>query len=130
SVFGRVFWPGGLAALLGGEMERAEIDEWLARLERDELIEPRPASRGFAGEPEYAFRHDLLRDAAYPMLTPEDRAIGHRLAGAWLVERGEADAVVLAEHFAGGGVTRQAVDFFERAAERALAGAAADVEAL
>jgi predicted ATPase len=128
SVFGRVFWPGGLAALLGGEMERAEIDEWLARLERDELIEARPGTA--ASGPEYAFRHDLLRDATYQMLTPEDRAIGHRLAGAWLVERGEADAVVLAEHFAGGGVTRQAVDFFERAAERALAGAAADVEAL
>jgi tetratricopeptide (TPR) repeat protein len=71
-----------------------------------------------------------LKDASYQMLTPEDRRAGHRLAGAWLVAHGEADAVVLAEHFAGGGATAMAVNWFERAAEGALAGGADDVAAL
>jgi tetratricopeptide (TPR) repeat protein len=111
-------------------MDRGELDEWLALLERDELVERRGPARAFAGELEYAFRHDLLKDASYQMLTPEDRRAGHRLAGAWLVAHGEADAVVLAEHFAGGGAMAQAVNWFERAAETALAGGADDVAAL
>ena len=130
SVFGRVFWGSGVRALLAGEMEGDEVDEWLGVLVRDELIEARGPSRTFAGEPEYQFHHDLLRDASYQMLTPEDRMSGHRLAGAWLVAHGEADAAVLAEHFAGGGATAQAVTWFQRAAELALAGGAADLAAL
>jgi tetratricopeptide (TPR) repeat protein len=47
---------------------------------------------------------------------------GHRLAGQWLHDQGETDAVVLAEHFAGGGAADQAVEWFERAARQALAG--------
>ncbi|HTJ44122.1 MAG TPA: protein kinase, partial [Kofleriaceae bacterium] len=130
SVYGRVFWGGAVHALVSGEMDRAELDEWLGVLERDELLERRGGARAFAGEVEYAFRHDLLRDASYQMLTPEDRRAGHRLAGAWLVAHGEADAVVLAEHFAGGGATAQAVSWFERAAEAALSAGADDLAAL
>ena len=43
----------------------------------------RPESR-FDREPEYVFRHALVREAAYATLTDADRALGHRLAGAWL----------------------------------------------
>ncbi|HEU5058638.1 MAG TPA: protein kinase, partial [Kofleriaceae bacterium] len=122
SVFGKVFWAGGVAAMLGGELSEAQLDEWIEVLEREELIERRPAGRALAGEVELAFRHDLVRDAAYQMLIPGDRMVGHRLAGGWLQAHGETDALVLAEHFAGGGVTDQAVEWFARAAERALAG--------
>ena len=66
---------------------------WIA-----ELITERPTSR-FPGEREYTFRHALVRDGAYALLTPEDRALGHRLAGVWLEQSGEPGAVVLAEHF-------------------------------
>jgi len=122
SVFGKVFWAGGVAAMLGGDVSDVELDEWIAVLEREELIERRAAGRALAGEVELAFRHDLVRDAAYQMLIPGDRMVGHRLAGSWLQAHGETDALVLAEHFAGGGVTDQAVEWFARAAERALAG--------
>jgi tetratricopeptide (TPR) repeat protein len=122
SVFGKVFWTGGVAAMLGDELSPAELDEWIDVLEREELVERRPASRALAGEVELAFRHDLVRDAAYQMLVPGDRMVGHRLAGSWLQAHGETDALVLAEHFAGGGAHDQAVEWFARAAERALAG--------
>ena len=122
SVFGKVFWAGGVAAMLGGELSDAQLDEWIEVLEREELIERRPGGRALAGEVELAFRHDLVREAAYQMLIPGDRMVGHRLAGGWLQAHGETDALVLAEHFAGGGVTDQAVEWFARAAELALAG--------
>ncbi len=132
AVYGRVFWSGAVAALLGDEMAAVDLDGWLDLLVKDELIVRRAESRAFPDEQEYAFGHDLLRDAAYQMLTPGDRQAGHRLAGEWLFAHGESDPSVLAEHFAGGGATEQAVTWFERAAEDALAAGAGagDVAAL
>ena len=40
----------------------------------------------------------LVREVAYATLTEADRALGHRLAGAWLEAGGSTDAVALAEH--------------------------------
>ena len=114
SVFGEVFWRGGLAALLCAEAP-------LARLEDQEWIVQRPAAK-FRGEEEYAFRHALVREAAYGMLTDEDRALGHRLAGAWLEAAGETDALVLAEHHERGGEVEGAVRWCCVAVEQALEG--------
>ena len=41
----------------------------------------RGISRGTGG---FVFRHGLVRETCYAALTPEDRALGHRLAGEWL----------------------------------------------
>ncbi len=115
SIFGEVFWPGGVAALLGG----APADpSWPTLIAGRELVVRRAGSR-FAGEEELAFRHALLREAAYAMLTPRDRALGHLLAGDWLEQHGEADAMVLAQHFERGGDEARAGDSFLRAAEQA-----------
>ena len=54
------------------------------------------------------------------MLTDEDRALGHRLAGAWLEQAGRGDAMALAEHFRRGGEPARAVRWYERAAAQAL----------
>jgi tetratricopeptide (TPR) repeat protein len=108
-----------VARLLGAEPS-LHVADWLAVLEREEMIQRR-RDGGPAAEAQYGFRHDLLREAAYRMLTDDDRQVGHRLAGQWLLEHGETDAVVLAEHFAGGGASEQAVDWFSKAAEAALA---------
>ena len=86
-----------------------------------ELVTQRATSR-FAGETELVFRHALVRDAAYSMLTDDDRALAHRLAGEWLEARGERDAAVLAEHFDRGGEPGRAVGFYARAAAQALEG--------
>jgi tetratricopeptide (TPR) repeat protein len=54
------------------------------------------------------------------MLTDEDRALGHRLAGTWLERAGLADAAVLAEHYDRGGARGRAADWYAIAARDAL----------
>jgi eukaryotic-like serine/threonine-protein kinase len=121
SVFGEAFWRGGITALLGGAQRAVDLDELLPELIERELIERRPSSR-FPGEEEYAFRHALLREAAYATLTGSDRLLGHRLAGAWLEQAGELDAITLAEHFDRGGEPGRGVRWLLRSAEQALEG--------
>ena len=117
SVFGASFWLAGVEALLGGD----SLSHALERLCAAELVERRPAS-ALAGQREYAFRHGLVRDAAYAMLTDADRVTGHRLAGAWLEAAGERDARVLAEHFDRGGAAVSAARWYHTAASAALEG--------
>jgi eukaryotic-like serine/threonine-protein kinase len=119
SVFGQVFWLGGVSALLGGSAQQALIAEWLGALEAREVITRRAESR-FSGQHEYTFRHALVREAAYAMLTEADRQLGHRLAAAWLEGIGESDASLLAEHFEQGGEPARAIPWWRRAAESAL----------
>ncbi|WP_437995654.1 protein kinase [Sorangium sp. So ce185] len=117
SVFGETFWEGGARALVGG----APVVWHLAELSRRELIRRRPQAR-IAGEVEYEFRHALVREAAYEMLTERDRRVGHGLAGDWLDRAGGADAMALAEHFEIGGAPARAADAYLRAADEALRG--------
>ena len=121
SVFGRVFSLGGVRALLGAGSGDERTATILSKLEAAEVLLKRRDS-AVPGEEEYAFAHALVRDAAYATLTDDDRAGGHRLAGAWLAARGVTDADVLAEHFARGGEPEKAREHLLRAAEEALAG--------
>ena len=121
SVFGRTFWRGGVAALAGNSAGGSDLDEWLVRLEGREVISRRPGA-SFPGETEFQFRHDLVREAAYAMLTDEDRVLGHRLAGVWLDAVGETNAIALAEHFDRGGERARAVAHYLRGARQALEG--------
>lgn len=119
SVFGEVFWRGGLQALLGALRDAFSIDECLEELVRAEVITKRPQSR-IDGDTEYQFRHALLRDGAYETLTAEDRCLGHRLAAEWLEAVGEHDFLVLAEHCTRGQDLQTAARWFYRAAGQAL----------
>ncbi len=121
SIFGEVFWRGGLLALTGGDYKASEVDDWLSELSRREIVQRRDVSR-FPSEHEYQFRHALVRDAAYQMLTAEDRTLGHRLAGEWVGDAGEHEAMVLAEHFERGGALDKAAIYYARAAAQALEG--------
>jgi hypothetical protein len=118
SVFGGVFWRGGVLALLGGD---DGLDERLLRLKDEEWVTRRPTPK-FRGEEEYVLRHATVREAAYRTLTTADRALGHRLAGAWLEEAGETDALMLAEHHEAGSEPESAVRWYCIAAEQALEG--------
>lgn len=118
AVFGQQFWRGGVAALLG-EKRAASAKQWLDELTARELIARSPAPK-FPGEDEYLFRHAMVREAAYAMLTEADRQLGHKLAGTWLAKRGEADPMTLAEHFERGGERPRAAEAYQRAAEDAL----------
>jgi len=118
SVFGQAFWRGGVSMLVSDETATAA---WLDALVAQEIVQRRPESR-FDREPEYVFRHSFVREAAYATLTEADRATGHRLAGAWLADSGETNAVVLAEHFERGKEPARAAVHWERAAEQAMEG--------
>ncbi len=119
SVFGEVFWEGGVEALLGGDSQARDVADWLEVLVQREVVAAR-GRRTFPGEQELAFRHALVREAAYATLTDEDRKLGHKLAGRWLEAAGERQAVVVAEHFERGGERERAAVFYRRAAEQAL----------
>jgi predicted ATPase len=94
SVFGEVFWRGGIEALLGG----GDAAAWLAELVEQDVIAANDDGR-FPGEVELRFRSALVQEAAYGMLTEGDQVAGHWLAGQWLEQAGETDALVLEEHF-------------------------------
>ena len=119
SVFGESFSRDGVAALLGGTAGRAEAGEWLDLLAARELVTV-VGCLGMRGNIDYAFSNALLREAAYAMLTDADRALGHRLAGAWLEQAGHTDDMAIAEHFRRGGEPARAVVWYRRAAEHAL----------
>jgi tetratricopeptide (TPR) repeat protein len=121
SIFGEVFWEGGVAGLLGSEHRSSDVGALLSSLVDRELIARRSDSR-FPGEHEFAFRHALLREGAYAMLTAEDQALGHRLAGEWLEARDATDAIVLAEHFERGRSLPRAGRYYELAAQQAHRG--------
>jgi predicted ATPase len=105
SVFGGVFWAGGVVSLLGGDEHTSGVGSALAALADRELLD-RHAAGSFPGQEEYAFRQTLVREAAYAMLTETDRRLGHRLAGAWLERAGESDPAAVAEHFVRAGEAR------------------------
>ncbi|AKF03371.1 serine/threonine-protein kinase PknK [Sandaracinus amylolyticus] len=121
SVFGEQFWEGGVRALAGETGRGFRTEEWLDELARRELITAQREAR-IPGEREYRFRHALVRDAAYALLTDQDRALAHRLAGEWLEAAGERDARVLAGHYEIGGARAEAQRWYRRAAELALEG--------
>lgn len=119
SLFGEKFWVGGVRKLLGRERMADQLENWLQIFVESELIEQRKDS-SFPGEVEYAFRHGLLREAAYGMLPDDERRVGHYLVGCYLEEVGESDPMALAEHFQRSDDQARAVILFTRAAEQAF----------
>ena len=121
SVFGERFSRAGVTFLLGGEGAGARAGDWIDLLCARELVARVPiADARSGGDLELSFAHALVREAAYAMLTEEDRALGHRLAGEWLEQKGSSDAMVLAEHFRLGDEPARSVAWYLRAAEHAL----------
>jgi tetratricopeptide (TPR) repeat protein len=114
AVYGQTFRASGLRALLGDE-DRS-LDQWLDILAQREVLFPKQA----AHTREFTFRHALLQEAAYEMLTPGDRVLGHRLAGEFLEAEGEKQAIVLVEHFERGAEPKKAAHWCRFAAEQAL----------
>ncbi|WP_437675624.1 serine/threonine-protein kinase [Sorangium sp. So ce131] len=119
SVFGDRFSKLGVSALLGGATRVKETETWLDALAARELIAP-ASTPGWLGPMDYVFRHAIVREAAYAMLTEPDRVLGHKLAGEWLERSGHTDAMALAQHFHLGGEPARAVRWYRRAAEQAI----------
>ncbi|MDI3288761.1 protein kinase [Polyangium sp. 15x6] len=121
SVFGEVFWRGGVESLLGPLDDTLCVDEWLAMLVEREVVQ-RSATSRFAEEEQYSFRHSLLREGAYATLRDADRALGHRLAAEWLEGSGSTDAMILAEHFERGGAPERAARWYLEGSRQTLLG--------
>lgn len=119
SVFGDVFWLEGVAAVVGKETRA--VDPVVEVLVAHEAIVASEAPR-LAGVREFAFRHTLLRSAAYAGLNQEQCALYHRCAAQWLLQLGEDDELV-ALHWLEGGDRPRAAEGFARAAAVRLSGA-------
>jgi predicted ATPase len=126
-----VFWTGALEAI--GGLPRERVEEELHVLERHEFVS-RARRSSVAGNIEYAFSHDLMRDVAYGAIPRAARGERHRLAAEWIESLGrpEDHAELLAHHHllaleygraTGGDVTtfvERAVQALHRAGERAV----------
>ncbi len=119
SVFGRTFWERGVVAMT--PLAASEVRSWLHDLTEREWLSRAPLSR-FPGEAQLVIAQDLVQEAAYAMLPEEDREVGHRLAGEWLLSVGERDATLLARHFSLGNDPPRAAGWLLKAAEQALDG--------
>jgi DNA-binding SARP family transcriptional activator len=98
SIVGRVFWLGALEAMAG--ISRRDADELLQPLVRRELVQ-RARHSSVAGDTEYAFRHELLRDVAYDEIPRARKAERHRRVAEWIDSLGRAEdhAELLAHHY-------------------------------
>ncbi len=73
------------------------------------------------GSAMFRFRHALVRDAAYELIADDDRVAAHGHAGDYLAASDVADAAVVARHFELGARGADAVRWYRRAADHALA---------
>ncbi len=121
SVFGRNFWEGGLEEL--GVRDAGQI---LARLQGRGLVEP-AATSALAGDREWMFRHQILRDATYESLLKSERRRLHRAAAGWLEKKARrSDRLdefvhLIGEHADRCGDVEMAVVWLLRAGDRAKA---------
>jgi class 3 adenylate cyclase/tetratricopeptide (TPR) repeat protein len=98
AVVGKVFWIGALEAL--GGITRRAAEELLPGLARRQFVQ-RDRRSSIAGDLEYSFVHELLRDVAYSMLPRAARADRHRRAAEWTDALGQSEdhAELLAHHY-------------------------------
>jgi class 3 adenylate cyclase/tetratricopeptide (TPR) repeat protein len=117
AVFGSIFWEGGLRALLV-----RDVTVPLEALEQKGLLRAQPRSQ-YPDEREYAFKHDLIRDVAYEILSRAERRTLHGQVADWLEktagEHIEAYYNLIAHHAIQASQTERAITYLIRAAERA-----------
>ena len=127
SAFGAWFPVGGVAAVLGGDdpLRRREVEAALRRCEDEHFVLPRAGVREVEGSLR-AFAHTLVQEAAYAMLTDEERRDAHARAGLWLEKQPGADPSLIAWQFERAQASADAFRWYEAAARVALR--ARDVE--
>jgi DNA-binding SARP family transcriptional activator/tetratricopeptide (TPR) repeat protein len=85
SVMGQVFYPGAVRELVGGGSE--DLDLGIASLIRKQFV--RPERSDLPGTEVLAFRHLLIRDAAYDAIPKATRAELHERFADWLDKTAE-----------------------------------------
>ncbi|WP_446210695.1 ATP-binding protein [Micromonospora sp. IBSANI012] len=94
SVVGVQFWPGAVAAALGQPVE--SVERSLRRLEQRDFVHEQAAST-MAGQPEFRFRHVLVRDVCYQRLPRTERVARHERTAGWLDALSQSRDTDLAE---------------------------------
>lgn len=94
SVVGVQFWPGAVAAALGLAAE--SVERALRRLEQRDFVHEQAAST-MAGQPEFQFRHVLVRDVCYQRLPRTERVARHERTADWLDALSQSRDTDLAE---------------------------------
>jgi tetratricopeptide (TPR) repeat protein len=134
-----------LAAVLGREfpyewlhavspLNEATLNEELARLVNAELL----YRRGVSPNVSYIFKHALIQDAAYESLLKSTRQQYHRqfaeilskpTAAGNFSEIAEAQPELLAHHYTEAGLKKEAIDYWQKAGQRAVQ-RSANIEAI
>ena len=81
SVVGMQFWPGAVAAALAAPVDL--VERTLRRLEQRDFVHEQAASL-MARQPEFRFRHVLVRDVCYQRLPRTERVARHERTADWL----------------------------------------------
>ena len=118
AVIGRTFLYRVLAAIAE---KTPELEGHLLTLQREEMIR----ERARIPEPEYIFKHELTREATYDGLLRRERLRLHREVAEVLErlfpERLEEQAGLLAHHWERAGESGRAIEYLQRAGDRARA---------
>jgi class 3 adenylate cyclase/tetratricopeptide (TPR) repeat protein len=119
AVFGKTFWTGGLRSLGAPR----ELGEHLEALEQKDLIRAQARSQ-FSNNREYAFKHDLICDVAYERLPRSRRRALHEYVADWMEcaagEHLDSYSDQLTYHALRAGQEQRALNYLEKAAERAF----------
>ncbi len=81
AVVGRIFWPEPIAQFT--EADAGRVKELLGELESRDFVLSRIAS-SMAGQPEFIFKHALVRDVAYESIPKRERAAAHLRVADWI----------------------------------------------
>jgi class 3 adenylate cyclase len=112
-----------------GEFDDKTLTEELNRLVQAGLL----YKRGLLSRAKYVFKHALVQEALHQSLVKKQRRQYHKLIADVLEEKFrdvvETQPELLAHHYNEAGATAKAIDYWERAAQRAL-NRSANVEAL
>ena len=116
SAFGDRFWGRALHALGASDVAAS-----LQRLWREDLVVAVPTKDvRLAGLDEHAFRHGVVREVAYAMLTPDQRRGLHLAAARWFEAAAPGVPEEAAHHLAAAGDVAGASRLWVAAAERAF----------
>ena len=125
AVVGRVFWRGALERILG---DGTDLTEVLDALEARDLIRREPFS-WIESEEQFAFKHVMIRDAAYATVSRATRKELHAAVAEYLEEAtgdAAATATALAGHWREGGHPDRAIGYLVVAGDQAGRGWAKD----
>jgi tetratricopeptide (TPR) repeat protein len=120
SVYGLTFRCAGVKAILGSTLGSIGVERFLDKLVAEEFLSARSDQQVLEPEDrEFAFRHNLVLDAAYGLLGADERVAAHRRAGEYLERASLQDPLTLASHYERGGELVRAGRFYALAAGRA-----------